>query len=142
MVLSKLKLIFEQAVSVMQNLENNDALRNKDIYIEFDKIIGKTVPKNYKFTFEGRLYKTLQDSILIQEQYKPGVETASLYAEINEVNQGTFEDPIPYNNNMELKSGLYYIQLDVIYKCIRDTGVPVYQNLSDLVGIYVEKAES
>lgn len=142
MVLDKLKLIFEQAVSLMQNLEDSEALKNKIIYLDFSKLIGKTLPLGYKFTFEGKLYKTLQDNLVIQEQYKPSINTASLYVEINEVNQGTLEDPIPYNNNMELKSGLYYIQSDVIYKCIRDTGAPVYHDLSDLVGLYVEKVEN
>ena len=48
------------------------------------------------------------------------------------------EDPIPYNGNMELTAGLYYSQDGVIYLCNRDTGIPVYNALADLVGNYVE----
>lgn len=138
MDLNKLKLIFKQASSFIQKLSDNEALKNKEIYLEFNKLIGKTVPIGYKFTYEDKLYKTRQDKLLIQEQYKPSIDTASLYEEINEKNEGTIDEPIPYNNNMELFEGLYYIQNEVIYKCTRSTGTPVFHNLSDLVGIYVE----
>lgn len=39
---------------------------------------------------------------------------------------------------MELKNNLYYSQYDIIYLCIRDSGIPVYHDLKDLVGLYVE----
>ena len=39
---------------------------------------------------------------------------------------------------MALESGKYYIQDYTIYLCTRDTGNPVYNALSELVGIYVE----
>lgn len=48
------------------------------------------------------------------------------------------DNPIPYNNNMELFEGKYYIQNGVTYICIRSTGTAVYNNLADLVGLYVE----
>ena len=77
----------------------------------------------------------------IQEQYIPGEGTESLYAVINETNAGTQEDPIPYAGNMALENGTYYSQDGVIYLCNRDTEIPVYQALKDLVGLYVTVAE-
>ena len=77
------------------------------------------------------------DGLTIQEQYIPGEGTESLYAVINETNAGTQEDPIPYNGNMTLENGKYYSQDGVIYLCNRDTEIPVYQALKDLVNIYV-----
>ena len=47
-------------------------------------------------------------------------------------------DPIPYDGNMALMAGLYYIQNGVTYLCNRDTINPVYNALVDLVGVYVE----
>ena len=41
---------------------------------------------------------------------------------------------------MELEEGKYYSQDGVTYLCTRDTGIPVYNALKDLVGIYVEAA--
>ena len=42
---------------------------------------------------------------------------------------------------MALENGKYYIQDGVTYLCNRDTGNPVYNALSELVGLYVEIAE-
>lgn len=39
---------------------------------------------------------------------------------------------------LALVSGTYYSQGGVIYRCTRDTGNPVYNALSELVGLYVE----
>lgn len=124
-----------------QSLTDEQALTVKAIYPLWEKIIGQTVRKDYKFQYADKLYKTIQDSLLIQEQYIPGEGTESLYAVIDETHAGTKEDPIPYDGNMELENGKYYSQDGVIYLCNRDTEIPVYQDLKDLVGIYEEVAE-
>lgn len=122
-----------------QSLPDSLALQARALYDDWEDVIGQTVSAGFKFRYGGKLYKTIQSTLLIQEQYVPGAAgTESLYTEINEQNQGTMEYPIPYNNNMELENGKYYIQNEVTYRCIRDTGQPVYHDLSALVGIYVE----
>lgn len=84
----------------------------------------------------GRLWKCRQEHTS-QEDWAPEV-AASLWEEICEAHTGTAEDPIPYNGNMELTEGLYYMQDGVIYLCNRSTGQAVYNPLSELVGLYVE----
>ena len=86
--------------------------------------------------YDGKLYKARQNH-KSQAIYPPPIVPA-LWEEIPEPGQGdTPDNPIPYNNNMELLEGKYYSQSDVVYICFRSTGVPVYNNLADLVGIYV-----
>jgi hypothetical protein len=63
----------------------------------------------------------------------------TLWEQINETNSGDLTDPIPYEGNMALENGKYYMQDYVIYLCNRDTVKPVYHPLAELVGIYVEK---
>ena len=63
---------------------------------------------------------------------------AALWEQINETHEGTVDDPIPYEENMALEQGRYYIQDQVIYLCNRDTEIPVHQPLTELVDIYVE----
>ena len=41
--------------------------------------------------------------------------------------------------NEEMTEGLYYTQDGEVYLCTRDTGIAVYNDLSELVGLYVEK---
>lgn len=123
-----------------QTFDDEQAQAVKILYPQWRDVIGQTVEKGYKFVHGDVLYKTIQDSLLIQEQYVPGEGTESLYAVIDETHAGTQENPIPYDGNMALEKGKYYSQDGVIYLCNRDTENPVYHNLSDLIGLYVEKA--
>ena len=132
----KLRPIIEQA---MQSIDGNDALTARSMYPTFESIIGKTVKHGFKFTHGGKLWKTEQPEMTIQEHYAPGMGTESLYSEVCETHAGTLEDPIPYNGNMALESGKYYSQDGKVYRCTRDTGNPVYNALSELVGLYVDE---
>ena len=40
---------------------------------------------------------------------------------------------------MALEAGRYYSQNGAVYLCVRDTVDPVYSDLAELVGLYVEK---
>lgn len=123
-----------------QTFDDERAQAVKILYPQWQDVIGQTVEKKgYKFVYEDVLYKTIQDNLLIQEQYIPGDGTESMYVVIDETHAGTQENPIPYAGNMELEKGKYYIQDGVIYLCNRDTENPVYHNLRDLIGLYVEK---
>ena len=135
----KLRPIIEQA---MQSIDGNDALTARSMYPTFESIIGKTVKHGFKFTHGGKLWKTEQPEMTIQEHYVPGTGTESLYSEVCESHAGTLEDPIPYNGNMALESGKYYSQDGKVYRCTRDTGNPVYNALSELVGLYVEEVQA
>lgn len=119
------------------SLTDNDALSVKSVYPEWETLIGKEVKQGDKMQCDGRLWKVLQQHT-VQEQWRPGTGTESLYTEIVETASGTADDPIPYNNNMELEQGKYYIQDGITYLCTRNTEIPVYHPLADLVGIYVE----
>ena len=125
-----------------QSLDDAQALTVKAIYPQWSETIGQTVKQGFKFLYSNVLYKVIQpDGLTIQEHYIPGEGTESLYAVINEINAGTQEDPIPYAGNMALENGKYYSQDGVIYLCNRDTEIPVYQDLKDLVNLYVSVAE-
>ena len=123
-----------------QELTDADALTVKAIYPTWENSIGQTVKLGFKFQYADKLCKTIQDNLLIQEQYVPGEGTESLYAFIDETHAGTFEDPIPYEGNMALESGKYYSQDGTVYRCTRNTEIPVYNALAELIGIYVEVA--
>lgn len=119
-------------------VDDNTAVRMMTFYPTFESIVGQTVQQGYKFTYGGKLWRVVQPSLTIQAHYAPAVGTESLYAEINETHEGTLDDPIPYNGNMVLTAGMYYYQSGAIYLCNRDTISPVYQPMSELVGLYVE----
>lgn len=115
------------------------SLRMKSYYPNFSEIIGQTVKKGFKFNYNNKLYKTLQPETFMVDHYKPDVGTESLYEEICEEYDGTKYDPIPYNGNMALENGKYYTQNNKLYLCTRDTINPVYNNLDELINLYVEE---
>lgn len=119
-----------------ESLSDNDALEGIELFPSWEP--DTTYSADIRLQHEGKLYRVRQGHTS-QEQYPPSIDTAALYEEVHRSGQGdTPDNPIPYNNNMELLEGKYYSQYDVVYLCIRSTGIAVYNDLSALVGIYVE----
>ena len=134
-------LLIKQQINTI-SVDDNTALRMVEFYPEWSGLIGQAVDKSgFRFTYGGKLYKTIPANHTFQANWVPGVGTESLYTRIDEAHDGTKYDPIPYDGNMELSAGLYYTQCGVTYLCNRSTGQPVYNALSELVGLYVEVAE-
>lgn len=132
------RLLIAQQINTME-VDDNTALRMAEFYPEWNGLIGQTVDKaGFRFTCGGKLYKTIPANHTFQADWVPGTGTESIYTRIDETHAGTLADPIPYDGNMALESGKYYIQNFVIYLCTRDTVNPVYNPLAELVGLYVE----
>ena len=149
--LKRTKELMERNVKEMNelNLSVKDALEVVEFFPEFlvDEGFkeGDTVTKGTKFKYNGKLYAVVQDHTILAHYY-PSVDTASLYTEVvpemdeeGNVN-GTLENPIPYEGNMALENGKYYIQDGVVYQCTRNSDIAIYNKLADLIGIYVVEA--
>ena len=109
-----------------QALTDAQALEAKVLYATFDELVsqGYTAEKaGFKFCDGEDLWKTAQDNVTFQAQYRPGEGTESLYTHIDEAHAGTLEDPIPAKANMEYEYGKYYSEDGTIYLCQRG-GVP------------------
>lgn len=127
-----------------QTFTDDQALKVYSIYPTWDELCKNSFfakDAGYRFYHDDKLYKTVKPEFTFQSQWVPGVGTESIYERIDEAHAGTLADPIPYEGNMELFVGKYYIQNGIVYRCIRDTGTPVYHELSALVGLYVEVVE-
>ena len=88
---------------------------------------------------DGMLWKCRQ-AHTSQENWKPSIETASLWEVIDVEHAGTLEDPIPYDQTMTVYNGKYYLEDGITYKCVRDSGQPLYASCASLVGNYFEVA--
>lgn len=130
-----LAMLIPQQINAL-DVDDNTALRMLDFYPAWAAGTAYTV--GYKVRRDGKLWRVVQ-AHTAQIGWEPE-NAASLWEQINETHAGTIDDPIPYSGSMALTAGLYYMQDWVIYKCTRDTGTPVYHALSELVGLYVEKA--
>ena len=114
-------------------VDDNTALRMVDFYPEWASGVSYTA--EYKVKRRGKLWRCLQ-SHTSQAGWEPE-NAASLWTEVCERHAGTKYDPISYDGNMALEAGKYYSQSGKTYLCNRDTGNPVYNALSELVGLYV-----
>ena len=131
------RLLIPQQINTLE-VDDNTALRMVEFYPEW--ATDTAYPAGYKVQHGGKLWRCKDPGHTSQAGWEPSINTASLWEEICESHDGTLEDPIPYDGNMALESGKYYIQDYVIYLCTRDTGNPVYNSLAELVGIYIDKS--
>ena len=134
----QLRPVIEQA---SQSLEDAVALTAVELFPQWEELVKKSakVEKGFRFQYDNKLYRVEQPEYTFVEHYVPGTTgTESLFSKVDETHAGTYEDPIPYEKNMEIYQGSYYSQYDVVYLCIRDSGQPLYHDLSALVGNYVE----
>lgn len=118
-------------------VDDSTALRMSEFYPEW--VEGVDYATGYKSQHGGRLWRCIQ-AHASQTGWEPD-NAPSLWTEICESHAGTLTDPIPYNGNMALEAGKYYSQGGAVYLCTRDTVNPVYNKLSELLGLYVEKEE-
>ena len=135
MTRAKAKQLRQLIEQLAVTLDDETALTGVELFpiwtIDRAYAVGDKVQRN------GKLWRCIQ-AHTSQIGWEPE-NAASLWTEICESHSGTLEDPIPYNGNMALESGKYYSQDSKIYRCTRDTVNPVYNALSELVGLYVEE---
>ena len=131
------EMLIRQQINTLA-VDDATALRMVAYYPEWTA--GTAYAAGDRLVYNGDLYKVLQ-AHTAQETWLPGTGTESLYTRIDEQHDGTKYDPIPYDGNMALESGKYYTQSGMTYLCSRDTVNPVYNQLAELVGLYVEVAE-
>lgn len=129
-------LIYKASAS----LSDSDALEGIELFPAWKPDTWYDLDKRIRHN--GKLYKVRQGHTS-SELYEPGaVGSEALYAEVEKPGQGdTPDNPIEYNKNMELHKGKYYSQYDVVYICVRSTGVAVFSDLQYLVHNYVEVYE-
>ena len=117
------------------SLSDTDALSAVELFPAWASGIWYETGGRYRYG--ERLYR-VRISHTSQEGWEPP-NVPALWEEVEQPGQGdTPDNTIPYYNNMALVQGKYYSQYDIVYVCTRDTVNPVYADLADLVGLYVE----
>lgn len=140
----QLRPVIEKA---SQSLDDSTALTAMELFPKWDELVKQAVEVEIGFRFqykaesetESKLYRTEQPKYTFVKHEVPGsVGTESLFSKVDKTHAGSYDDPIPYEKNMEIYQDSYYIQYGVLYLCIRSSGQPLQHDLSVLVGNYVE----
>ena len=117
------------------SLDDSDALDAVELFPAWHTDTAYTV--GIRVRYGEKLYRCEQ-AHTSQADWTPDV-TPALWAKVAEPGQGdTPDNPIPWSWGLEIYTGKYYSQFDVIYVGIRDSGVGIFADLSALVGNYVE----
>lgn len=127
------RMIISQQINTLE-VDDATAYRMREFYPEWKS--GMTLTVGYKLQYGGKLYRVIQ-AHTSQDDWTPDA-VASLFERIDETHDGSKYDPIPYEGNMALENGKYYVQDGVTYLCNRDTVIQVYDPLSTLVEQYVK----
>lgn len=126
------------------SVDDNTALRMKSYYPTWQELVDAnfTAEKSgFKFTYGEDLYKTVKANQQFLPNWIPGQGTESIFERIDETHTGTKEDPIPYKVNMTVYADKYYTEDGILYRCIRDSDIPLQNKASELVGHYFEVVE-
>lgn len=136
----ELRAIIEKAMTVASGLTDAEVVTATCLHPKWSGNGVKYIA-GQRVQYNDELYKVKAGmGHTSQADWSPDM-AVSLFEKINEANAGTIDDPIPYSGNMALENGKYYIEYGIVYRCTRDTGIAVYNKLSELVGIYVEVAK-
>lgn len=115
------------------------ALEMKAYFPLWKDLIGKEANIGFRFQYGELLYEVI-NTHTFSEEWKPDSGTESLYKVVQVEAEGTIDDPIEWKYNMELIEGKYYTDKGKLYKCIRNSGMGMTYDLSDLVsGGFVEE---
>lgn len=134
------KIVLKAQIREITTFSNNDALKVKDLFDNWNDLIGQTLAAGRVVRTAEGLWRVRQEHVA-QKHYAPSIHTAALYERIVRDHAGTEDDPIPYAPPMEIFNGKYYTQDGVLYLCNRDSEQALTHNLSDLINLYVTKVD-
>ena len=128
----KLRQMIEKASA---SLTDTDALEAVELFPAW--AVGVDYTDGARVRDDMELFKCIQPHTS-QADWRPSI-TPALWQKVETPGQGdTPDNPIPWSWGLEIYTGKYYSQFDVIYVGIRDSGVGIFADLSALVGNYVE----
>lgn len=135
--------IVQALVNARPKMDDMEALKFQDLFPAWRADMGITQERidngMDRYQYDGKLYKCRQ-AHTTQTGWEPD-QAPALWEVIDPVHAGTVEDPIPYDQAMEVYAGKIYSYNDSLYECIRDSGNPLYAEPGELLGSYFNLIE-
>lgn len=134
----EIKFAIQCAIPLMTN---DQILQCVSVLPEWKSFIGGKMEAHQRFQFNKEAWESRQEIPVVLEGQEPGISTAALYQRIEGSHAGTQEDPIPYSQLMTVYKDKYYIQNEMLYLCLEDSGQPLYADCENLPR-YFKKVEA
>ena len=139
-----LKPVFAQARFSAAANTDVQALQVPELYPLWDEVAEGTVLYDGtdnrhsvdRVRRRDRLYKVIKTHE--KQSTWPPETAASLFTVIDVTHAGTADDPIPASVNMVYYKDKYYVEDGVLYRCTRDSEIPLQYLPSQLLGQYFE----
>ena len=125
----------QMIVKASASLTDTDALQSMELFDQWKP--DTDYAEGDRRRWDGRLYKCRQ-AHTSQAIYPPSITPALWEVVAPECKGDSPDNPIEYDQSMAIEKGKFYRENDVIYICIRDSGVPLYTALANVIGNYVE----
>ena len=119
----------------LPSLNDEDAIKLIGYFPEWES--GIEVEAGARLQYASALWRVITGHTT-QVGWEPDIAPSLFERVAPPSEEGTIDNPIHYAVGMEITEGLYYLEDDIEYLCIRSSGAPLYNPLSELVGIYVE----
>lgn len=133
----EIKFAIQCAIPLMTN---DQILQCVSVLPEWKSFIGGKMEAHQRFQFNKEAWESRQEVSVVLEGQEPGISTGALYQRIESSHAGTQEDPIPYSPLMTVYKDKYYIQNEMLYLCLEDSGQPLYADCENLPR-YFQKVE-
>lgn len=134
-VTPEMKFAIQCAIPLMSN---DQILQCVSVLTEWEEFIGGKMEAHQRFQFNKEAWESRQEVSVVLEGQEPGISTAALYQRIESSHVGTQEDPIPYSPLMTVYKDKYYIQNEMLYLCLEDSGQPLYADCENLPRYFQE----
>lgn len=134
----EIKFAIQCAIPLMTN---DQILQCVSVLPEWKSFIGGKMEAHQRFQFNKEAWESRQEVSVVLEGQEPCISTAALYQRIESSHTGKQEDPIPYSPLMTVYKDKYYIQNEMLYLCLEDSGQPLYADCENLPR-YFQKVEA
>lgn len=132
----------EALLTIRNNATDKVAAKASAVYPEWKP--KKAYAVGARVVSEGILYKVREGQAHTSQIGWEPKNAPALWVAIDEMHEGTIEDPIPAVSGMLYEKDKYYVYNDIVYLCIRadtDEGTILHFTPDQLVGQYFEVVE-
>ena len=116
---SQMQAAVKLYVKKATDIPDEQALEMPDLFRTWDEVLaaGEQLEADTVLNLDGQLYRVVQPVTPQEHQRPDGEGMLAIYRPIDQTNEGTKEDPVPFVYGMDTEQGTYYSSGGKTYLC-------------------------